>query len=137
MSETKRYTMPCFISHNHGLTEAADGYIVNASDYDLLVEENKKLRLKNPPTKEVDNSGLTEEILKLKEEIAALKRQLAVAKKGGRKTVKYALKVPMDEDEWIFVTDVSTEETVTYDTQVEAEEAGKKWGQFKIEKVKA
>ena len=139
MSETKRYIMPCFISHNHGLTESAEGYIVNASDYDLLLEENKKLKSKAPAApKEIENSGFADEIIKLKEEIASLKKQLASSKKSNnRKTVKYSLKVPMDEDEWIFVTDVSIEEVVRYDTLAEAEEAGKKWGQYKIEKVKA
>jgi len=98
MTDHKRYIMPCFVSHNHGLLESAEGYIVQASDYDELLKENARLK----------NSDLNAENIKLKKEIADLQKQLKAASKkksSGKKTTKYSVKVPIDEDEWIFVVD--------------------------------
>lgn len=124
MNIVKRYKLPCFVTHRHGLQEAPDGYIVNAADYDALAAEVKKINNENESLKS-----------QLKEAIAAA---AAAELSGGKKKKtngKWAIKVPIDEDEWVFVKDLTNGSMETYSTRAEAEKAGAVHGMFRVEKV--
>jgi 6-phosphogluconolactonase (cycloisomerase 2 family) len=117
---TKRYIMPCFVSHKHQLIEDTDGYIIQASDYDTLLVEVQKLK--------DENASLKKQL----EEASKVEAKPAKKKKSGP---KYVLKVPIDEEDWITVTDLKTEEILTFDSKEEAEKAGLPYGVFKVEKM--
>ncbi|CAB4124177.1 hypothetical protein UFOVP49_45 [uncultured Caudovirales phage] len=116
----KRFSMPCFATHGHPLQEDLIGYIIQASDYDALVAQNKKLE----------------------EEIVTLKKQLATANKAIPKKAKngpkFVIRVPIDEDDpdWMIVTDLVTGEPQIFYSQEEADKAGIIFGQYKVEKFK-
>jgi hypothetical protein len=121
----KRYKMPCFEKDRHGLEEDPRGYIVQASDYDALVTETNNLR---------------NEVESLRRQLTeALKAAADAAKDTGKKKApvgKWAIKIPIDEEDWIFVTDLSEGGIQTYPTKAEAEKAGTTFGQFRIEKLR-
>ena len=120
----KRYKMPCFETQRHGLQEDPEGYIVNAVDYDALVAEMKVLRRENDSLKD-----------QLKEAIATA---AAAELSGGKKkkvSVKWAIKVQIDENEWELLRDLSDGSVLTYGSRADAEKAGAPHGSFKVEKV--
>jgi hypothetical protein len=88
-------------------------------------------------------AAVESEVKKLREELAALRTdftKLQTAPQTAAATVRppgnFAIKVPIDEDEWIFVTDPATGNPITYQTQEEAEKAGSAWGMHRVQKVK-
>lgn len=123
----KRYTMPCHVSHRHGLAEDPKGYIVQASDYDILYNEKTKLEEKSVL--------LQKQINELQRKYEDLEKQknpkIAKKKKGG-----WVVKVPVDEDEWIYLTDLKTDEKMIFETEEEAEKYGSLQGIHQVEKIK-
>jgi hypothetical protein len=123
----KRFTMPCHVSHRHGLLEQANGYIIQASDYDVLFGEKTKL--------EERNALLQKQLNELQKKYEVLEKQknpkVAKKKKGG-----WIVKVPVDEDEWIYLTDLATNERMIFETEEEAVKYGTLQGVHKVEKIK-
>jgi hypothetical protein len=85
-------------------------------------------------------AALESEVKKLREEMGEIKEQLiATQMQNASKSTpavsgNYMLKVPIDEDEWIYVIDPQSGNKITYMTQEEAEEAGKRLGMYRVEK---
>ena len=123
----KKFTMPCHASHRHGLAEDVNGYIVQASDYDSLYNEKTKLEEKSVL--------LQKQINELQRKYEDLEKQknpkIAKKKKGG-----WVVKVPVDEDEWIYLTDLKTNERMVFETEEEAVKYGALQGVHKVEKIK-
>lgn len=120
----KRYIMPCFSNDNHRLVEDPDGYIIQSSDYDSLVTECRSLK---------------EQIADLKKQLEEATASVAAAGKASTKKKKsgpkFGLKTPIDEEEWIWVTDLSTNEIIMFDSKTEAEVAGPTYGLYRVEKL--
>ena len=118
----KRYVMPCFQSHQHGLEVSDDGYIVQYTDYEALKKEKNELE---------------NEVKKLQaqvKELTAAAKAQPVTKGKKKKSVSWAVKVPFDEDDWIFVTE--GDEIKVFDSEEEANKFGTIFNTYRVEKVK-
>ena len=50
-------------------------------------------------------------------------------------TGKWGIKVPVDDDEWIWLTDYVDGKLVSFDSKEEAEQHGQRWGVHRVHKI--
>ena len=85
-------------------------------------------------------AALEAEVKAIRAELEELKAKTPQTVTQGGVTVtaqtgKWGIKVPVDENEWIWVTDYVKGEIQNYDSQEAAEEAGKTWGMHRVYKI--
>lgn len=85
-------------------------------------------------------AALEAEVQALRTELEEIKLQIPKTVTQGGVTVtatpgKWGIKVPVDEHEWIWVTDYVEGKIMTFDSEEKAKEHGLKWGVHRVMKM--